>query len=100
MVADASLSGREMNYVFLISVSSSGRLCRLFRKLAPAGSKIAVICRTSDEVLPCEHDLVTSNVKSWPAGTDGRCERCNTKPRIHVDPKTYELLPHLEWQSV
>jgi hypothetical protein len=64
--------------------------------LAPE-SRIIVVCRTSDEELPCERHLATVRIKNWPSD---RCEKCATHPRIHVDPQTYELKPHLEGKSV
>ncbi len=91
-VTQAKFEERSFNLLFLISVSSSGRLCGLFRKLVE-DSRIAVVCRTTDDQLPCHRDLVTVKIRNWPAE---KCELCATHPRIQVDPKTYELLPHLD----
>lgn len=95
-VATAKLSDKEPNYLFLISVSSSGRLCSLFNTLIPE-STIVVICRTTKDDLPCKCSLVTVEITNWPAD---KCGKCGTHPRIHVDPQTYELIPHLDWKAV
>jgi hypothetical protein len=95
-VRDAEFSERNLNYLFLISVSSSGRLCEFFHKLIP-DSTIVVVCRTKSDALPCKHHLVKINIKSWPAD---QCEMCATHPKIHVDPQTYELIPHLDWKAI
>ena len=88
----AQYEERQLNRLFLISVSSSGRLCGLFRKLVP-DSRIVVVCRTTDDQLPCDNSLVTIKIKNRPSAA---CDMCATHPRIYVDPKTYELLPHLD----
>lgn len=93
---EAQFADKELHFLFLISVSSSGRLCGLFNNLVPE-STIVVVCRTSRETLPCKHDLAVVEINNQPAD---QCELCNTHPRIHVDPQTYELIPHLDWKAV
>jgi hypothetical protein len=95
-VTDAEDREKPLNYLFLISVSSSGRLCQLFHNMIP-DSTIIVLCRTTADELPCKQDLATVEIQNWPAAA---CEKCATHPRIYVDPQTYELIPHLDWKAV
>lgn len=95
-VTEGKLQETPPKYLFVISVSSSGRLCGLLHNLIPE-STIAIVCRTTKDELPCQHHLVTVEIQNWPAD---KCRMCATHPRIHVDPQTYELIPHLDWQPV
>lgn len=95
-VTTAQLSERPLNYLFLISVSSSGRLCAFFHNLF-RDSTIVVICRTRNDALPCNRYLATVDITNWPAED---CERCPSHPKIQVDPQTYELIPRLDWKPV
>jgi len=93
MVADAAAAEREVGFVFVISVNSTGRLGQLFRNLGPQGAKIVVICETAQQAAPWDAVLVTVPILRWEASAEGLCERCGISPRICVHPESYELLP-------
>jgi len=87
---------RGLQLLFLISVNSSGRLCQIFRTLAPEGAKIVVVCQTSEEPPACDCTLVRVPVARWPVTPEGKCHRCDHIPLIRVHHESYELLPNLK----
>jgi hypothetical protein len=99
-VVNAAATDSKLGFLFLISVNSSGRLCRLFRKLGPQNGKIVVVCETSGQPSPCDDVLVTVPITRWEVASDGLCERCNTSPTIRVHPESYELLPSIKREQV
>jgi hypothetical protein len=103
-VADTLGTSREPTFLFLISVNSSGRLCRLFKALDLPKSKIVVICETmkdklKDEV-PCDFVLVTIPVERWDPNTEAGCEGCKMTEVIRVHRESYELLPSIKRKPV
>jgi hypothetical protein len=96
IVFAAQAAETELGFLFLISVNSSGRLCRLFRSLGPPNGKIVVVCQTSQETAPCDQVLVTVPVTRWEVSPDGTCERCKSMPVIRVHHESYELLPSIK----
>lgn len=99
-VVEAIANDQSLDFLFLISVNSSGRLCRLFRNLGPPQSRIVVMCETSGVPTDCDDTLVAVPVEQWPPGVDGRCAQCDNSPVIHVHPESYELLPSIKRQAV
>ncbi len=90
--------------LFLISVNSSGRLCRLFRALDIAGSRIVIVCETTkapgNDVVPSDATLVTFPIVRWNPGNDGKCNQCGKNEVIRVHRETYELLPSIKREQV
>ena len=88
--------GASPRFLFLVSVSSTGRLCNLFRELKLPGSEILVVCETvPNPKPPCERHLVWVPIDRWTVNSDGKCEHCDDQGKriIRVDPVSYELIP-------
>jgi hypothetical protein len=100
MVVEAKAEESALGYLFLISVSSTGDLCRLLRELAPAGSKIVVVCQTTKDAIPCDCALVTVLVEKWKVEDDGECKECKKTHVLDIHPESYELLPKIKWDPV
>lgn len=100
MYFKAKAEEREPQFLFLISVNSSGRLCQIFRTLAPEGAKIVVICQTSNSLPDCDCTLVRVPVTRWEVTSEGKCHRCNDIPLIRVHHESYELLPSIKRDPV
>lgn len=103
-VAKAKGSDRPMAILFLISVNSSGRLCRLFKALDLPGSKIGVICATkvneTKEVCPSDFTLATVPVMRWDPTSEAGCDGCKKNDVIRVHRESYELLPSIKRDEV
>jgi hypothetical protein len=90
------LPGAPPRFLFLVSVSSTGRLCKLFRELEIPGSDVLVVCETMpNPKSPCENHLVWVPIDRWTVNPDGKCEHCDDQGKriIRVDPVSYELIP-------
>lgn len=96
MYFKAEAEERELQFLFVISVNSSGRLCQIFRNLAPEGAKIVVVCQTSDALPACDCALVRVPVTRWPVTPEGKCPRCDHIPLVRVHHESYELLPNIK----
>ena len=100
MAVDARFAGTAPGFLVLISVNSSGRLCRLFRTMGPPDGKIVVVCQTSTEKSPCDQVLVTIPVNRWEVAPNGTCDRCKDLHVIRVHHESYELLPSIKREPV
>lgn len=83
--------------LFLVSVSSSGRLVKRLQALLPPTSKILVIVDAELELSSAE-SLYRHPIKRYPVGGEGRCGICHEKPIVGIDPRTYERIPDLSYQ--
>jgi hypothetical protein len=92
----ALVPGVPPRFLFLVSVSSTGRLCKLFRELEIPEPDVLVVCETKPNPKPpCENHLVWVPINRWEVGSDGKCEHCQDQGKriIRVDPVSYELIP-------
>jgi hypothetical protein len=104
LVARAKGEDQPMAILFLISVNSSGRLCRLFKALDLPRSKIGVICATEidedKEACPSDFVLVTVPVERWDPNSEVGCAGCKASEVIRVHRETYELLPSIKRDEI
>jgi hypothetical protein len=96
VVVAAAAAGIDVRILFVVSVNSSGRLCRLLRELTPVSNSIVVVCETSDTDRDCDHVLLRVPAPRWPVNEQGKCEKCASEPVIHVHGESYELIPSIE----
>ena len=100
------LPGTPPRFLFLVSVSSSGQLCRLLRdhEIPGAHTHVLVVCETAKDPeearlhggrVATDDHLVRVPIDPWEAGSDGKCEHCDEEGKriIRVDPVSYELIP-------
>jgi hypothetical protein len=83
--------------VFLVSVSSSGKLVRRLTALAPEHSRVLIICNAESEPTGCE-SLHQCQLTRLPRNAEGKCEACSSKQLIGIDPRTYERIPQISFE--
>lgn len=98
MRAMQAVTGRRGGeLVFVISVSSSGRLAQLVDRHMDAGHKIVTICETGNPPAPSAPPyFMAYPIERWRPGSDARCPRCGDLQRAYVDPRSYELRRELD----
>jgi hypothetical protein len=97
-VANAALEGADLQWLFLISVNSSGRICGWLNEVLPKNGTVVVVCQTSEGTTPCHHILTTLIVNRK---EPERCELCQKGSRaLNIDTQTYELVPKIEYSGV
>jgi hypothetical protein len=88
--------------VFLISVSSTGRVARLVRARRP-DARVVVLC---DAVYPADENglgdetFMRHPVRRWPVDVDRRCPQCASHHALYIDPETYEVRTEPEWRQL
>ena len=89
-------SGRIL---FLISVNSSGRFLRLFKRETTPSNNVVAIVNTGAEF---EEGAVLSkmHIETWDVNYRGDCKECFSSDTIGIDPRTYERLPRLKWKRI
>ena len=91
--------GPDGKILFLVSVSSSGRLIqRMLNLLLPMSHTLLVVCDTVDP--PLSNALVNLPIQRWGVDVNGKCETCDTKKIFFIDRHTYERVLSLERVSV
>lgn len=77
------------NVLFLVSVSSSGRLIRgMIKLLLPMPHSLLIVCDTA--ISASDDALLHLPIQRWQVSSSGRCEMCESKALIHIDHSTYE----------
>ena len=83
--------------VFVISISASGTLARRLKALAPSTARVVVICDA--ETQSTHETLHRCEIGRYPADADGRCPGCASKHLVGIDPRTYERIPNLRFET-
>ena len=76
--------------LFLVTVSSSGRVARLFAEAAEEPSRVVVLCATDEDDTDTEC-VTRCVVRRWSMRDDGVCDECENRHVLEIDPRTYEI---------
>jgi len=81
--------------LFLVSVSSSGRLVRqALNFLLPGSHSTLIVCDTARE--SSGSALLHFPIKRWNVDVNGKCETCDKKQLYFIDHRTYERVLSLK----
>jgi hypothetical protein len=106
-MADAAgrLGVEVPDLLLIVSVSSSGRLVRLFRSLASVQSTVLVICDSTGGQTPQAADPGTAvfaryPIVRWIVDESGQCSECTRLQKTDIHPRTYERVENRECELV